>query len=162
MVLARALTFGGTVALAAASVSTWFSYDYAHACGWTCYAPADALDEGVTVSLPDVSPSNGFDGVGTWVAIAGVVLVLAAVAALVLTVRGRRVPRALGAVAGAMAGVVVVRVATQPDIDPARHTSNRLVHVEPAAYVGTAGALAAAIGIVLLARRASDLESPVA
>ena len=166
MVLARALTFGGAVALATASASDWFSYDAEHACGWTCYSPSldttrAGLPEGESLHrlvLPD--PSTAFDGLGAWVAAAGVVLVLAALVALWSSARGRRVPLAVAAVAGAAAVAVVVRVATQPDVT-AHHTSNAFVHVEAAAYAGAAAAIAAAAGVILLARR-GRLESRVA
>lgn len=165
MVLARTLTFGGAVALATASVSPWFGYDYKNACGWTCYSPLTESDLQGLGSAQVHSyfiplPSTAYDGLGTWVAIVLVLVVLAALLAVGLHAVGRTVPRALAALTAAGAVTILVRVATQPDLGP-EHTSNRSVLVHAAAYVGTAAAIVAALGVIRLATR-RRLESRVA
>jgi hypothetical protein len=151
-----ALAGGGALALAVASVSDWFSIENGRACGWTCYSPLSGAD-GKT-SLTTIDPANGFDGLGAVAGVALVLVVVLAVLAVVLARRGRRVPLALPVLAAAGAVVVAVRTVTQPDIG---HLGHRYVHIEAAAYVGVAAALAAALGVAVLAR-ASRLESPVA
>jgi hypothetical protein len=150
-----ALTGGGALALAVASVSDWFTPDYRRGCGWTCYSP---LPKGAKPLDLTANPSNAFDGLGAAAGAALVLVVLLAVLALVLARRGRRVPLALPVLVAAGAVVVVVRTITQPDIGP---FGNRYVHIEAAAYVGVAAALVAALGVAVLTR-ASRLESPVA
>lgn len=167
MVLARALTFGGAVALATASVSPWFGYDYKNACGWTCYSPLedtdvrDGLGSAMVHTFSAPLPSTAYDGLGTWVAIVLVLVVLGALLAVGLHAVGRRVPRALAALIAAGAVTILVRVVTQPDLGP-RHLPNRSVLVHAAAYVGTAAAILAALGVALLARAPRRLESPIA
>jgi heme/copper-type cytochrome/quinol oxidase subunit 1 len=158
MVLARTLTLAGAVALATASVSTWFSYDYE--CGWTCYSPLPQGERDFALTFAGTHAPTAFAGLGTWIGAMLVIVVLAALAAFGLSIRGRRVPWALALVAAAGALAVVVRVVTQPDLT-ARHVSNRLIELEPAAYAGTAAAIVAALGVILLAGR-RRLESPVA
>jgi uncharacterized YccA/Bax inhibitor family protein len=153
MVLARALTLTGAVALATASVSPWFFYDYE--CGWTCYTPLPRDEQEFAFSFGSGRTPTGFDGLGTWVGAALVVVVVAALLAFALSLRGRRAPKTLALVAAAGAAAVVVRVATQPDLS-AHHVSNRLIEVEPAAYVGAGAAVLAALGVALLALRRRD------
>jgi hypothetical protein len=160
MVLARTLTLAGAVALATASVSKWFTYTYE--CGWTCYSPLSATErqDGTLHTFSPGGPSTAFDGLGTWVGVALVLVVAGALLAFGLAVAGRRVPRALAGLIAAGAATVVVRVVTQPGLG-GLHVSNNEVGIQAAAYAGSAGAIAAAIGAVLLARR-GRLESPVA
>lgn len=158
MVLARTLTFGGAVALATASVSPWFGYDYKNACGWTCYSPRpdsnlpDGLGSAMAHTFFSPLPSTAYDGLGTWVAVVLVLVVLGALLAVSLHAVGRSVPRAMAALTSAGAATILVRVATQPDLGPV-HTPNRLVAVHAAAYAGTAGAIVAALGVIRLATR---------
>ncbi len=158
MVLARALTLAGAVALATASLSPWFAVDVD--CGWTCYTP---LPRNATEwhLLVRPGPSTAFDGLGPWIAAVLVLVVLAAVTALALDARRRAVPRVLGGAVAAGAAAIVVRVATQPDLTT-EHMSNRFVEVELPAYAGCAGAILAALGVVILAMRSRRLESPAA
>jgi hypothetical protein len=153
VVLARALTFGGAVALAVASVSPWFSYE-PRPCGWTCYTPRVQPPE----AYARFGPATAWGGLGPWAALALGALLLVAAVALVLAVCGRRVPAALAVVAGGCAVAVAVCTATQPAILPAPRSGNGYVFVEAAAYVGVGAALLTAIGAALLTR----LESPVA
>jgi hypothetical protein len=157
MVLARTLTFGGAVALATASVSPWFGYDYKNACGWTCYSPLSdsdlrGLGSGQLHAFFSPLPTTAYDGLGTWVAVVLVLVVLGALLAVGLHAVGRQVPRVLAALTAAGAVTILVRVVTQPDIGPG-HTPNGSVAVEAAAYAGTAGAIVAALGVIRLATR---------
>jgi hypothetical protein len=154
-----ALAGGGALALAVASVSGWFSFDYRSGCGWTCYSP---LPKGGKPIVLTAAPTNAFDGLGAVAGVALALVLVVAVLAIALARRGRRVPLALPILAAAGAIVVAVRTVTQPDLGPAtRLLGDRLVHIEAAAYVGVAAALVAALGVAVLAR-ASRLESPVA
>jgi hypothetical protein len=155
MVLARALTFGGAVALLASSASPWFSYAPGE-CGWTCYSPLGS--DVVPVAFARYGPSTAYDGLGPWVAAALVALLLIAVLALWWSVGGRRRPQtwlarvSLGPLAIACAAGIAVRTATQPAILPAPRAGNSHVFVEAAAYVGVGAAIVTAVGVVLLAR----------
>jgi hypothetical protein len=154
MVLARALTLGGAVALLVSSASPWFSYDPPE-CGWTCYS---AIYDVPPEAYTRFGPETAYSGLGPWVAAALVALVLIAVLALWWSARGWRGARtrlarvALGPLAIASAAAIAVRTATQPAILPAPRTGNSYVFVEAAAYVGVGAALVTAVGVVLLAR----------
>lgn len=159
MVLAaRALSFGGAVALATASVSDWFSYAPPE-CGWTCYSP---LEAGETQLTPEeargllgatTDPSTAFTGLGPWASAALAALVVLALAATALSLRGRAVPRLVAVAAALAAAVVAVRTATQPTAGFHRALPDAWIAVQAAAYAGVAGAVAAALGVALLARR---------
>jgi hypothetical protein len=149
MGLARTLTLAGAVALATATLSPWFGIDVD--CGWTCYSPLPR-DRVEWDLLVQPGPSTAFPQLGPWISVVLGLVVLGALAALVLDARRRAVPRLLagGVAAGAVA--ILVRVATQPDVGD-HHMPNAFVEVEPLAYAGTAAAIAAALGVIGLARR---------
>jgi len=165
MVLARALTFGGAVALATASASPWFSYDPRPACGWTCYSPLESgqlsAKELRALVHPLPEPSTAFAGLGPWISAVLVALVLIAFVAVARSVRGHGVPRSMAVAAALAAAGIVIRTATQPDAGFGRPLSDGAIAIEAAAYVGLTGAVAAALGVALLARRRGRLESPV-
>lgn len=155
-----ALAGGGALALAVSAALDWFSLDWAKACGWTCYSPSGLTDAPPPPWVGD--PSSAFDGLGTVVAIALVVVVLAAALAAALGLRGRRVPPALAAVAAAGAVAVLVRVVDQPRFGLRfAGPAGRIVSLDAAAYVGSAAAVLAAVGVAVLVA-AGRLESAVA
>jgi hypothetical protein len=154
--LAAALGAGG---LAAVSVAQWFAFDIGQACGWTCYSPSGRAEGHAEHLLWSVDPATAYDGLGPLAAVALVVCALAALAAAVLVLAGRRPPLALPVLALLGATGVAVRVVTQPGLG--RGEPNRLVDVTPAAWVGMGCAVLAAAGVAV-AWRASRLESAVA